>query len=163
MKETYKINTFTNHADRLAYVLIKFGAMGTNRPKKYEAATVIVETIDLENALDYEPRYLAPLIVLLVQHPKFLTQFKNIPEDIYNTVAKIRAGNKLGEDCRYEAFKNLVSLCGIIKDGRVKGPNKKVRKQYRFDQAIAKKLDELMASGGFDNETQLIEKLISKA
>lgn len=163
MENALRFNTFTNHADRLAYLLIKYGAMGTNRPKKYEGATVLVKTVDIENALDHEPRYLAPLIVLLVQHPKFLTQFKKIPEDIADTVAKIRAGKKEGNDCRYENFRNLVNLCGIIRDGRVKGPNKKVRKQYRFDQAIIEKLDKLMTTGAFESETQLIERLISKA
>lgn len=163
MGTTLKRNTFTNHADRLACILIGNGAMGTNRPEKYAGAEVIVKTVDIENALEYEPRYLAPLVVLLVQHPKYLKQFKKIPNDILDTVAKIRAGKKEGDDCRYETFKNLLNLCGIIRDGRVKGPNMKVRKQYRFDQAVANKLDKLMATGAFKNETQLIEKLISQA
>jgi hypothetical protein len=154
-------NTFNTPEENLAYLLVKYGAMVTNRPEKYAKGHVIPAQIDLEAALEDNPRLLAPLIVLLTQHPIFLKKFIEIPQDILETVKALRKGDLNGPDCRYENFKKLVKLCNIRNDGRVKATTeRKIRKEWRLAPDVIEKIEAQVKKGKFKTGTELIETLV---
>lgn len=103
----------SENAAKLASILIDKGTMKTNRPEKYKGLDFNPKTINIENALWYQPRYLAPLIVLLVKFPDFQNQFCNIPKDILETVEDLSQDKANGRDCRYEKYVSLKNLCSI--------------------------------------------------
>ncbi len=156
-------NTFNTPQENLAYLLVKYGAMVTNRPEKYAKGHVIPAQIDLEAALEDNPRLLAPLIVLLTQHPIFLKKFTEIPQDILETVKALRKGDLTGPDCRYESFKKLVKLCNIRNDGRVKATTeRKIRKEWRLAPDVIEKIEAQVKKGKFKTGTEFIETLVRK-
>ena len=154
-------NTFNTPEENLAYLLVKYAAMVTNRPEKYAKGHVIPAQIDLEAALKDNPRLLAPLIVLLTQHPIFLKKFTEIPQDILETVKALRKGDLTGPDCRYESFKKLVKLCNIRNDGRVKATTeRKIRKEWRLAPDVIEKIEAQVKKGKFKTGTDFIESLV---
>jgi len=155
-------NTFETPEENLVYLLVKYGAMITNRPEKYAKGHVIPAQIDLEAALKDNPRLLlAPLIVLLTQHPIFLKKFTRIPLDILQTVKALRKGHLTGPDCRYESFKKLVKLCNIRNDGRVKATTeRKIRKEWRLAPDVIEKIEAQIEKGKFKTGTDFIEALV---
>jgi len=149
------------HEQRLVAVLVKKEIININ----YEIDEKFfhlkhITTLDIVKGIDENPRLLAPAIVLLVHYPRIINQFALLPEDIVETVVQLRKGNKQGSDCRYEKYSKLFQLCQFSSDKRVKGVNKKVRKNYRLDPEIEAKLQKLLETGKFLNETEIIEKAI---
>jgi len=148
-------------SEDLTYLLVKYGAMVTSRPEKYATGHVIPTQIDLEAALKENPRFLAPLVVLLTQHPIFLKKFREIPLDILETVKALRKGKPIGPDCRYENFKKLIKLCNIRNDGRVKATTeRKVRKEWRLAPDVIEKIEAKVRKGKFSTGTEFIEALV---
>lgn len=154
-------NTFNTPGENLTYLLVKYGAMVTNRREKYAKGHVIPAQVELEAALEDNPRLLAPLIVLFTQHPVFLKKFTEIPLDILETVKALRKGKSTGPDCRYESFKKLIKLCNIRNDGRVKATTeRKVRKEWRLAPDVIEKIEAQVKIGRFNTGTEFIEALV---
>lgn len=154
------MKTLKGHEDRLKCCLVNKRAMITNRPKKYQTTKVQLRLNDIVKGIEENPRLLAPTIVMLVQHPAIFKKIEKLPEDIYITVMALRAGMKAGKDCRYESYDKLYKLCAFSSDGRVKGVNKKVRKNYRLKQETVEKIERLLKNRTFNSETEIIEKAI---
>ncbi|GAB4419563.1 MAG: hypothetical protein OHK0056_29740 [Bacteriovoracaceae bacterium] len=146
---------------RLTAMLVKKGILRVNYEideKLFYLRRLVAK--DFVAGIETNPRLLGPAIVLLVCHPKVMENLEELPVDVAETVIALRKGQKEGPDCRYEKYKALYQLCQHSSDGRVKGVNKKIRKNYRIDPSVEKKIQKLLESGKFQNETEIIEKAI---
>lgn len=148
--------------DKLKHTLIKKKIITSNRPIPEISEGEYLCARDLVVSINENPRMLAPSIVLLVNYPSIIDDEIELPEDIMNTVKSLRKCRKVGPDCRYESYRNLYQLCEFSPDGRVRGVNKKIRKNIRLSGDVQEIIDELVADGSYSSETEVIEESIRK-
>lgn len=155
------MNTLKTHEDRLRCELIHKGAIKTNRPDKYKDIRVKLTLKDIVCGIEQNPRLLGPTIVMLVQHPATFKRIDKLPKDIQDTITNLKKGNETGPDCRYEEYHKLYALCAHSSDLRVKGVNKKIRKNFRLTKQTLKLLEDAVKRGQFRSETEAIEQAIN--
>ncbi len=138
------------------------GLLNTNLPIAGKTGMKLEIKDAIWAGLNVEPRIIEVLPTAVLHYQKSFRDFEQMPENLRVVIKALRAGEHAGPEFEGVAFEKLkVWAYTQLKDKRTKPLNeKKHLKAFKLTRTLIEKLEELVASGRYKDQTSALEAAI---